>query len=150
MVSSTITGNLLQGTYTPNTSVIFYNSNSQFDGTQDVSDDAVNNASTPVATVARLNSLGSTSWLKQNIYYIKGIVITIILILMVYTAIKFAKVIVQNDLLNSFIIRQLQKKQRLAAQSSQEQAAAQQAAEYGGVAPVADVAINNNNNNNNN
>jgi len=134
----------------PKDITIFYNSNSQFDGTQDVSDDAVSNASTPVPTVPRLNSLGSTSWLKQNIYYIKGIVITIILILMVYTAIKFAKVIVQNDLLNSFIIRQLQKKQHLAAQSSQEQAAAQQAAEYGGVAPVADVAINNNNNNNNN
>ena len=101
-------------------------------------------------TVNPVVSQTNSSWLKQNIYFIKGIIITIVLILMVYIAIKFAKVIVENDLLNSFIIKQLQKKQHLAAQSSQEQQAQQQAAEYGGVAPVQNIAINNNNNNNNN
>ena len=69
--------------------------------------------------------------------------------MMVYVAIKFAKVIVQNDLLNSFIIRQLKKKRHLEAQASQESAAAQQAAEYGESPAVADVSLNNNNNNNN-
>ena len=130
--------------------VIFYNSNSQFDGTQDISDTAVSQAISPISTVAPINSLGSTSWLKQNIYFIKGIVITIVLLLMVYTAIKFAKIIVQNDLLNSFIIRQLQKSQHLKFQKSQEKMAEAEAAQYGQNAPVADVAINDNNNNNNN
>ena len=134
----------------PKNITIFYNSNTKFDGTQDVSDTAVEKAVSPIATVAPINSLGSTSWLKQNIYFIKGIVITIVLILMIYVAIKFAKVIVENDLLNSFIIKQLQKKQHLAAQESQQAMAAQQQAEYGGPAQVANIAINNNNNNNNN
>ena len=129
---------------------IFYNSNTFFDGTQDVTDAAIDAATTPTSTIKPISgSLGSISWLKQNIYYIKGIIITLVLILMVFVAIKFAKVIVQNDLLNSFIIRQLKKKRHLEAQSSQEAAAAQQAAEYGEAPAVADVSLNNNNNNNN-
>jgi len=135
---------------TPKGITISYNPNSQFDGTQDVSEKAVDAATLPTATVQPINALGSVSWLKKNIYVIKGVVITIILILMIYVAIKFAKVIVENDLLNAFIIRQLRKKQGLAAAKSQEDMAAQQAAEYGGVAPVAAPSNNNNNNNNNN
>jgi carbonic anhydrase len=134
---------------TPKNTVIFYNSNSQFDGTQDVSDSAIQDATTPIATVAPINNLGSTSWLKKNIYTIKGIIITLILILMVYVAIRFAKVIVENDLLNSFIIRQLKKKKNLESQAAQEQMAAQQAAEYGGQPPVQPGASLNNNNNEN-
>ena len=128
---------------------IFYNSNTFFDGIQDVTDAAIDAATTPTSTIKPINALGSTSWLKQNIYFIKGVIITIVLIMMVYVAIKFAKVIVQNDLLNSFIIRQLKKKRHLEAQASQESAAAQQAAEYGESPAVADVSLNNNNNNNN-
>lgn len=133
---------------TPKGTTIFYNSNTYFDGTQDVSDESIKEATTPTSNIKPMNALGSTSWLKRNIYYIKGIIITIVLIMMVYVAIKFAKVIVQNDILNSFIIRQLKKKRHLEAQASQEQAAAQQAAEMGQAAPVADVSLNNNNNNN--
>ena len=135
---------------TPPNITMFYNSNSNFDNTQDISDEAVNAEIAPVATVPAINSLGTTSWLKQNIYYIKGIVISIILILLVYTAIKFAQIIVSNDLLNSFIISQIKKKQKREYEASQKQMADQQAAEYGGVAPVEKPANNNNNNNNNN
>ena len=134
---------------TPKDAVVYYNSNTFFDGTQDVSDEAIDLATNPTSNIRPINPLGSTSWLKQNIYYIKGIFISIVLIMMVYVAIKFAKVIVQNDILNSFIIRQLKKQKHLQAQASQEQAAAQQAAEFGQAAPVADVSLNNNNNNNN-
>ena len=103
---------------TPKTQTVFYNANSQFDQTQDVSDDTVNNALLPpTASIQPIGSIGSTSWLKQNIYYIKGIIITIILFMMIYVAIKFAKIIVQNDLLNSFIIRQLKKKQIVDSQN---------------------------------
>lgn len=135
---------------TPSGTKIFYNSNSQFDGSQDVTDSAVDAAITPTTTVSASSVLGSTSWLKNNIYYIKGVIITIILILMIYVAIKFAKVIVENDILNSFIIKQIQKKRHLQAQESQEAMKAQEAAQYGGPAQVANVNINNNNNNNEN
>jgi len=135
---------------TPKGTTIFYNANSKFDGTQDVSDESIENSITPTSTVQPINVLGTTSWLKQNIYFIKGIIITIVLILMIYVAIKFASVIVKNDLLNSFIIRQLQKRQHLKAQESQEEIAKQQAQQYGEAAPVENIAINNNNNNNNN
>ena len=143
---------------------IFYNSNSSFDYTQDTSNEAVNIATTPTIINAQLNSLGTTSWLKQNIYYIKGIVITIILLLMIFIAIKLAKIIVFNDLLNSFIIKQLQKREARKAQEAKQNADAQQAADYGGVPPPAEgnagangsangnanASSNKNNNNNNN
>ena len=131
---------------TPTNISIFYNSKSQFDGTQDLSNSAIS-LTTVTTTIPQV--LQQTSWLKTNIYYIKGIVITIILILMIYVALKLAKVIVENDLLNSFIIRQLKKKQHRAAQDSAAQQAEAQAAEYGGVAPVANVNLNNNDGNNN-
>lgn len=124
---------------------IFYNSNKLFDVYQDVSEEAILAATTPTAKPVVSNT--SSSWLKQNIYSIKGIIITIVLILMIYVAIRFAKVIVQNDLLNSFILRQLKKKQHLAAQEAQQEQAQQQAAEYGEAAPVNNINMNNNNNN---
>ena len=135
---------------TPAGTHIFYNSNSRFDGTQDVSDETVNAAITPIPSSTIPNNLGSVSWLKQNIYYIKGIVISIILILMIYVAIKCAKVIVQNDLLNTFIIKQLKKKQHNLAADSQEAQAAQQAQDYGAPIPVDNVSNNSNNNSNSN
>ena len=124
---------------------IFYNSNSQFDISQDLNNSALDNVIVKTTTP---QALQQTSWLKQNIYFIKGIIISIILILMIYVAIKCAQVIVENDLLNSFIIRQLKKKQHRAAEEAKEQQAQAQAQEYGGVAPVANVDMNNNNNNN--
>jgi len=114
---------------------IFYNANTNFDGVQDVSDSAVESATTPIATVQSISANASVSWLKQNIYYIKGLVITIILILMIYVAIKFAKVIVENDLLNQFIIKQLQKKQSKESQIAQDKMRKEQEAEYGGALP---------------
>ena len=135
---------------TPRTTIIFYNSNSQFDNVQDISDEAVDEATKPTITLQPLNSLTGTSWLKQNIYYIKAIFITIILLLMVFIAIRLAKIIVSNDLLNSFIIRQLKKRQARQYEESQKQISNQQAAEYGGVAPVEAPSNNNNNNGNGN
>ena len=132
---------------TPADVVIFYNANTQFDGVQDISDDAIYDAVSPVDTddnKVLINS--SETWLKRNIYAIKGILIAVILVLMIYVAIKFAKVIVQNDLLNSFILRQLQKKQHSQFVEQQQAAAAQQAQEYGEAPPIENVNVNNNNN----
>ena len=116
----------------PNGITIFYNSNTYFDTSQDMSNSDI----APQTTLPIANALGTTSWLKKNIHYIKGIIITIVLILMIYIAIKIAKIIVTNDLLNSFIIRQLKKKKQQDYNKSQKQMADQQAAEYGGIAPV--------------
>ena len=131
---------------TPSDVVIFYNSNTQFDGVQDISDDAIYDAVSPVDTLKSVLNNSSETWLKRNIYAIKGILIAVILVLMIYVAIKFAKVIVQNDLLNSFILRQLQKKQHSQFVEQQQAAAAAQAAEYGETAPIENVNVNNNNN----
>jgi len=132
---------------TPKGISIFYNANSSLDTNQDLS-----GADTLEAepTLPITPNLSSVSWLKQNIYYIKGIIITIVLILMIYVAIKLASVIVKNDMLNHFIIRQLKKKQIQQSTEAQAQMAQQQAMEYGGVAPVQQTNIPNNNNDNNN
>ena len=135
---------------TPPNIHIYYNANAYFDNSQDISDSTIDSIISPQTTLPAVNALGSTSWLKQNIAYIKGIIITLVLILMIYIAVKCAKIIVSHDLLNSFIIKQLKKKQQRDYDVAQKQMANQQAAEYGGVSPVAPPPINNNNNNNNN
>lgn len=132
---------------TPKKTVIFYNANSKFDSSQDMSE-----AESIIAqpTLPTTPNIKGVSWLKQNIYYIKGIVITIILVLMIYVSIKFASVIVKNDILNSFIIRQLKKREKRQQEQAKTQMAEQQAMEMGGVAPVATTNLPNNNNDNNN
>jgi hypothetical protein len=69
---------------------------------------------------------------------------------MIYVAIKFASIIVKNDMLNAFIIRQLKKKQIREGEKAQTAMAQQQAMEMGGMAPVTQTNISNNDNNNNN
>jgi hypothetical protein len=126
---------------------IFYNANSKLDTTQDLTSADTLETQPTLPTTANLSSV---SWLKQNIYYIKGIIITIVLILMIYVAIKFASVIVKGDLLNKFIIRQLKKKEDRNISQQQQQMQQQQAAEYGGAPPTQQTQLPNNNNNNDN
>jgi len=125
---------------------IFYNANSKLDTTQDLTGADTLETQPTLPTTANLSSV---SWLKQNIYYIKGIIITIVLILMIYTAIKFASVIVKGDLLNKLIIRQLRKKQERQSSAAQEQMQQQQMQEYGGVQPTQQTQLPNKNDNNN-
>jgi carbonic anhydrase len=132
---------------TPKGTVIFYNANSKFDESQDMSGAESIEAQPTLPTTP---SITGVSWLKQNIYYIKGIVITIILVLMIYVAIKFASIIVKNDILNSFIIRQLKRRETRQQAQAQTQMAEQQAMEMGGVAPAAATNLPNNDNDNNN
>jgi hypothetical protein len=133
----------------PRGTVIFYNANSKFDSSQDMSEAET---ITEQPTLPTTPSVAGVSWLKQNIYYIKGIVITIILVLMIYVAIKFASIIVKNDILNSFIIKQLKRRETRQQAQAQAQMAEQQAMEMGGMppAPATNLPNNNNNNNNNN
>jgi len=118
---------------TPKGTVIFYNANTQFDDTQDISDSAVDAATLP--TIPSISALNSTSWLKTNIYYIKGIILSIILVLLIYVAIRFAKIIVSNDILNNFIIRQITKKSQRETADQQQQYDQQQAEQYEGQLP---------------
>jgi carbonic anhydrase len=131
---------------TPKGTNIFYNANSKLDTTQDLSGAETLDIQ---PTLPIKTNLSSISWLKQNIYYIKGIIITIILILMIYVAIKFASIIVKNDLLNGFIIRQLKKREERKNQNAQSQMAQQQAAEYGAQQQIQRTNLPNNNNNDN-
>lgn len=131
---------------TPKGTNIFYNANSKLDTTQDLSGAETLDTQPTLPVKANLSSV---SWLKQNIYYIKGIIITIILILMLYVAIKFANIIVKNDLLNSFIIRQLKKREERKSSEAQSQMALQQSTEYGAQQQIQRTNLNNNNDNNN-
>jgi hypothetical protein len=54
---------------------------------------------------------------------------------MIYCAICFARYFILNDVLNSFIIKQVQKKKTLDIMSRQQEMRAQQEAEYGGPLP---------------
>lgn len=93
---------------TPKNISIFYNANTQLD-TNQTFDEADTLDTQP--TLPTQNNLNNTPWIKKNIYIIKTILITLILILMIYVSIKFASIIVKNDYLNQFIIKQLEKKQ---------------------------------------
>jgi len=145
--SSNVNPNVRPIQRTPRDTVVFYNANSKFDSSQDMSN-AESITSQP--TLPTTPSLQGISWLKQNIYYIKGIVITIILILMIYVAIKCASIIIKNDILNSFIIRQLKRRETRQREQAQAQMAEQQAMEMGGVPPTTTNLPNNNNNDNDN
>jgi carbonic anhydrase len=46
-------------------------------------------------------------WYRENKLYIKGIVLTLALLMTVYAALKMVKYIVSNDLLNKFIVAQV-------------------------------------------
>jgi hypothetical protein len=70
--------------------------------------------------------------------------------MMIYVAIRFASIIVKNDLLNSFIIRQLKKKESRQGAVFEKQMADQQSMEFGGIAPPTQTKLPNNNNNNDN
>lgn len=120
---------------TPKECVIFYNSDTQFDSSADMSDSAIDKALELNTESTSLRSLQGQSWLKKNIYIIKGILITVILLLMIYCAICFARYFILNDVLNNFIIKQVQKKKKLEIQYRQEEIRAQQEAEYGGPLP---------------
>lgn len=118
---------------TPKGTVIFYNSNTSLSP----SDNAIQPTSITVSSAAQgqLQALQQQSWLRQNIYVIKGIVLGFILILMIYVAIKLAKYIVNNDILNNFIIRQINKKKMLEGSAAKAEMLKQQGNNFGGAIP---------------
>ena len=118
---------------TPTGTVIFYNSNT-------ILDPSTNAVAPTTVTVsssagAEFEALKHQSWLRKNIYVIKGLVLGFILILMIYVAIKLAKYIVMNDILNNFIIRQIKKKQTREGADAKAEMLKQQGNNYGGVLP---------------
>jgi carbonic anhydrase len=117
--------------------VIFYNSNNEFDSNTDVSQEAVEKTieDSQTSELAKLQGLQKQSWLKKNIYVIKGIILGVILLLMVFVSIKIAQYIVQNDILNDFILKQIQKKKKKESADAQAEMQSQQEAEYGGPLP---------------
>jgi hypothetical protein len=46
-------------------------------------------------------------WYKENKLYIKGIILTLALLMTFYAALKMVKYIVNQDLLNKFIVAQV-------------------------------------------
>jgi len=119
--------------------IIFYNSNS----TLDPSSNAIAPTSETVSSsaAAQLQALQQQSWLNKNIYAIKGLILGFILILMIYVAIKIAKYIVMNDILNNFIVKQIHKKKTRESANAKAEMLKQQGNNYGGIVPG--TAVNN-------
>lgn len=121
---------------TPSGTVIFYNSNTEL--SEATMPDTSSLAVKESQAVSQLQALQHQSWLRKNIYVIKGVILGVILILMIYVAIKIAKYVVMNDVLNNFIIRQIQKKKGREGAEAREEMRKQQEAEYGGPLPRAE------------
>lgn len=93
----------------PSTVTVFYNTDTEL--AQD--DLNVNNIRPQTAEIiTELDNARKSTFIQRNYLYIKGFLIGIIILLMVYLAIKLAKYIVANDLLNIFIVEQVIKRNK--------------------------------------
>ena len=96
----------------PPSAVVFYNNTADFDS-YDIQETDVSEQPDLKHNLNLLNSQAQArkEAINKKLYYIKGIIIFIVFILMIFLAIKAAKFIVSNDYLNQFMTAQLQKKQ---------------------------------------
>ena len=92
----------------PPTVTVFYNTDTEF-----TTDDEVNKVRPQTAEIiTELDNARKNTFVQRNYLYIKGFLIGIIVLLMIYVAIKLAKYIVANDLLNIFIVEQVIKRNK--------------------------------------
>ena len=96
----------------PETMTIFYNSN--IDTQTEVKQKEVQELEKPSLSeeMKKLNLEREKGFIHRNKLYIKGTVLTIIIILMLYVAVKFAGYVVKQDVLNKFIISQVIKRNK--------------------------------------
>ena len=96
----------------PETMTIFYNSNN--DTQTEVKQKEVQELDKPSLSeeMKKLNLEREKGFIHRNKLYIKGTVLTIIIILMLYVAVKFAGYVVKQDVLNKFIISQVIKRNK--------------------------------------
>lgn len=105
----------------PASSVVFYNNTIDFDSydikENDITLDPELNQNQNLLNKERQNRKNA---INTKLYYIKGIIIFIVFILMICLGVKISKYIVANDYLNQFMLGQLQKKQQRNQENAQE------------------------------
>ena len=94
----------------PPTVTVFYNNDTEELSQDDIN---INNIRPQTAEIiTELDNSRKNTFIQRNYLYIKGFLLGLIVLLMVYLAIKIAKYIVANDLLNIFIVEQVIKRNK--------------------------------------
>lgn len=105
----------------PPTVTVFYNTDTTLN-TSPANFTASNNSTN--VDIQALQSKRDLGFLQRNYLYIKGFLITIIIVMMIVVALKIAKYVVEHDLINRFVIEQVIKRnKRLVSEQREEQMA---------------------------
>lgn len=96
----------------PEGMTVFYNSNNDFQDTVKTKDIESKPEKELSDEMMKLNLEKQKGYLIRNKLYVKGIILTVILVIVIYVAIKVASYFIKNDIINSFIISQVIKKNK--------------------------------------
>lgn len=123
----------------PESMTVFYNSNNEEQGK--ISKDEEEKIDKPELSdvlsdeMKKLNLEREKGFIIKNKLYIKGVILTIIIILVLYLAVKFAGYIVKKDILNNFIISQIMKRNKREKDKQKAQMEAEMAEQGGMMGP---------------
>lgn len=109
----------------PESMTVFYNSNNDIkDPVKKEDVDKVDKPEVSSKISEELNKLNlerEKGYIIRNKLYIKGVILTLIIILIMYVAVKFAGYIVKQDVLNKFVISQIIKRNKREKEKAQAQ-----------------------------
>lgn len=123
----------------PESMTVFYNSNLEEQGK--ISKSEEDKIDKPELSdeisdeLRKLNLEREKGFIIKNKLYIKGTILTIIIILVLYLAVKFAGYIVKQDVLNNFIISQIVKRNKREAEKQKAKMEAEMAEQGGMMGP---------------
>lgn len=107
----------------PESMTIFYNSNNDIQDPLKKEDidkiDKPEVSSKISAELKKLNLEREKGYIIRNKLYIKGVILTLIIILIIYLSVKFAGYIVKQDILNKFVISQIIKRNKREKQKAE-------------------------------
>lgn len=98
----------------PDSMVVFYNSYHSFEDTILDKEEESKEERQEKKEIQAMNMYRDSNrgFLKENKLYIKGVILTVILILLIYLAVKVSKFLVVNDVINRIIVKQVMKKEK--------------------------------------
>jgi carbonic anhydrase len=123
----------------PESMIVFYNSNIEEQGK--ITESEKEKIDKPDLSVGisdelkKLNLEREKGFIIKNKLYIKGVILTIIIILVLYLAVKFAGYIVKQDVLNNFIISQIIKRNKREQEKQKAKMEAEMAEQGGMMGP---------------
>tara|TARA_B100001057_G_C22853217_1_gene951802 strand:+ start:318 stop:1484 length:1167 start_codon:yes stop_codon:yes gene_type:complete len=110
--------------------IVFYNSYDKFTDTINKEDITETPEDTRRKEEAELDTMElelskSRGFFAENKIFMKGLILVINLIIMIYIAVKFAKYLITKDVINDFIVRQVEKKTQRNEEKKRAEAEAQ-------------------------